>query len=895
MTSPTTRFTLPFRRSLRHRLPLVASVLIAAVLSAFLWVAFREVESALVQAGGARAQGVASQLASLLSESAQQRLRDVQRVARHSTIRGYLREQNDSAANAAREELRSLTAQGQPAIELWNSKGQQLLVVSRTAAGTETSGSPAAPPLPAAAPATPGLTPFHLVDGVIHWDATSEVSSDDGVEPSKSAPLGFVVSRRLLSTTSTSDFISRLVGNGAVVMLGNQGGDVWSDLSKVVPAPPVETGRAGQAEYRSREGHDRIGASAPIHGTPWAVWVEFPRAVVVAPIWRFLSRMSLFGLFFIVTAAFMARALSQRITQPLNDLTEAAEAIAAGKTHQRVAIERPDEIGRLGAAFNEMAEQVRSVQSELEARVEQRTASLAQAEARTKEILRTANDAFVGMDAAGRIVNWNTQAEKIFGWSSEQAIGRALAEVIIPEDRTAERRELERQVRISEGGPLNRRFEVESWRRNGDQFPVEITIWASGTGDDQAFHAFVRDITDRKRAEKAVSDAKTEAERASQAKNEFLSRMSHDLRTPLNAILGFAQLLEMDRLPPEQLESVQLILKGGKHLLELINEVLDISRIEAGQLSLSAEPVDVRDVVHHAVDLIAPLAGSKNIAVEVADLPGDGWTVVADRQRLTQVLLNLLSNAIKYNRVSGRVTIAFEEAPDGRLRIKVHDTGAGIPPEKLARLFRPFERLGAETTAIEGTGLGLALSRGLAAAMGGSLGVASEVDRGSTFWVELQRAAPADPLLADAPSRLDMSDTSRVDGTVLYVEDNLANVRLMERVFERRPNVALVHAATGASAIATAIAIRPQVVFLDLHLPDMDGAEVLRRLQENRELRTVPVVVLSADATPDQARRLKASGAKAYLTKPLDLSVVLQMLDDLLVETRKEHTLTRSA
>ena len=890
-----TRLILPFRRSLRHRLPIVASVLISGVLSAFLWVAYLEVESALVQAGGSRAQGVADQLASLLAESARQRLRDVQRIARQPAIRGYLRDQNERTATDAREELRSITTQGQPAVELWEAKGQRLLAVRRPPARNQTAQAPAAPPSLGKAPSTPGFTPFYLSDGVIHWDAIAEVPDDDRVDAPASTPLGFVVSRRLLSTTSTNDLINRLVGNGAVVMLGNQGGDVWSDLTKAVPAPPVETSRPGQAAYRSPEGHGRIGAAAPIPGTTWAVWVEFPRAVVVAPTWRFLSRMSLFGLLFIVTAAFMARTLSQRITKPLNDLTEAAEAIASGKTSQRVTIDRPDEIGRLGAAFNEMAEQVRSVQTELEARVEQRTASLAQAEARTKEILRTANDAFVGMDAAGRIVNWNTQAEKIFGWPAEQVIGRSLADVIIPADHHAEKADLERQVRIGEDGPLNRRFELNSWRRGGDKFPVEITIWASGTGDDQAFHAFVRDITERKRAEKAVSDAKTEAERASQAKNEFLSRMSHDLRTPLNAILGFAQLLEMDRLPPEQLESVQLILKGGKHLLALINEVLDITRIEAGQLSLSAEPVDVRDVVRHAVDLIAPLASTKNIALDVIDGSSNGWTVVADRQRLTQVLLNLLSNAIKYNRVSGRVTIAFEEVAGGRLRIQVRDTGAGIPPEKLARLFRPFERLGAETTAIEGTGLGLALSRGLAAAMGGSLGVASEVDRGTTFWIELQRAEPADQILADANLPIDISYTARVDGTVLYVEDNLANVRLMERVFERRPNVALVHAATGASAIAMATTKRPEVVFLDLHLPDMDGAEVLRRLHEDRELRSVPVVVLSADATPDQVRRLKASGARAYLTKPLDIAVVLKILDDLLIETRQEQTLTRSA
>jgi signal transduction histidine kinase/ActR/RegA family two-component response regulator len=383
-----------------------------------------------------------------------------------------------------------------------------------------------------------------------------------------------------------------------------------------------------------------------------------------------------------------------------------------------------------------------------------------------------------------------------------------------------------------------------------------------------------------------LAAARLEAERANRAKSAFLSNMSHDLRTPLNAILGFAQLLELDEVSDDHRECVAQILRGGTHLLALINEVLDIARIEAGHLSLSMEPVDAVETAELAVELVRPLAAQRGIEIAI-DGPAAGAVVLADRQRLSQVLINLLSNAVKYNRPQGRITVAFAAAGPERMRLAVTDTGAGISSEKLRLLFQPFARLGAEHTAVEGTGLGLALSRGLAEAMGGTLGVDSVIDRGSTFWIELACAKALQPHAAVENAPAARLDPARAQGVLLYIEDNQSNVRLMQRVLERRPGVRLVHAPHGEAGLALASAERPDLIFLDLHLPDMPGEEVLRRLTADATLRAIPVAVLSADATPAQSRRLKASGAVAYLTKPIEIRDVIAMVDERLAGARE--------
>jgi PAS domain S-box-containing protein len=405
-----------------------------------------------------------------------------------------------------------------------------------------------------------------------------------------------------------------------------------------------------------------------------------------------------------------------------------------------------------------------------------------------------------------------------------------------------------------------------------------------------------RDVTERMQLEQSLRHASLGAERASAAKSEFLSRMSHELRTPLNAILGFAQLLEMDDLPGDQASSVDQIQVAGRHLLSLINEVLDISRIEAGRVSLSTEPVEVSEVLDEVTTLLAPVAETAGIELSV-DVDGSRvLRVRADRQRLLQVLLNLGSNAVKYNTRGGSVAFRTGPGSDGRVRFEVRDTGPGIPHEQQDQLFVPFSRLGAERSAVEGTGVGLALSKQLVEVMGGVIGVDSFPGHGSTFWVELLAAdhSVVGPVRVEkdtsTPPRPAARAARPANGSapaggsgrgvvVLQIEDNPSNSALVEQVLAKRPGVRLVSAGEGRAGLELARQHRPDLVLLDLHLPDLPGDELLHRLKAVPELADTKVVVVSADATPSRIREMLDLGVEGYLTKPVDVEALLRLVD----------------
>jgi signal transduction histidine kinase/ActR/RegA family two-component response regulator len=376
--------------------------------------------------------------------------------------------------------------------------------------------------------------------------------------------------------------------------------------------------------------------------------------------------------------------------------------------------------------------------------------------------------------------------------------------------------------------------------------------------------------------------AKEEADRANKAKSDFLSRMSHELRTPLNGILGFGQLLQMENLKPRQKRDLDQIVKAGNHLLGLINEVLDIASVEAGRVTLSIEPVQVDDVINDAVELVTPIAGERGIDIRVRQ-GGPETFASGDRQRLKQVLLNLISNAVKYNRPRGSVEVTVTEEEGLRpVIVSVSDDGIGIAPERLGRLFVPFDRLGAEQAGVEGTGLGLALSERLVHAMGGVIEVESEVGKGSTFRVRLHSAPRPSAGGTGDPSREGLGVKETPARTVLYVEDNPANLQLVKEILGYRPNLRLESAVKGHLGLELAKQQRYDLVLLDLDLPDISGVEVLRRLRSDPETRDVPVVIVTADATDGQADRLMAEGAAAYVSKPFDVGKLLAVIDGVL-------------
>jgi signal transduction histidine kinase/FixJ family two-component response regulator len=409
---------------------------------------------------------------------------------------------------------------------------------------------------------------------------------------------------------------------------------------------------------------------------------------------------------------------------------------------------------------------------------------------------------------------------------------------------------------------------------------------------EQRTAALQESLREQSALEASQRRAREEAEDATRSKNEFLSRMSHELRTPLNGVLGFAQLLEMDSLPPRQQESVAHILKGGRHLLALINEILDVTRIETGEISLSPEPVLANDVIQESIDLVRPLAAEHGVNFVSGNTPACDVHVFADHQRLKQILLNLLSNAIKYNRTGGTIAVSCGVGHTG-LRINVTDTGPGIRPEHLGLLFTPFERLGAENTGIQGTGIGLALSRRLAEAMGGTLEVETELGRGSTFWVDLPLVeGPVErytrltgPRAASIPSSDQRPDRRKL----LYIEDNLSNLRLVERMIEQHDDIELVAAMQGGLGLELAQQHRPTAILLDLHLPDIGGDQVLHQLRNDPITASIPVVIVSADATQGQVQRLLAAGAHSYITKPIDVPAFRQLITDLFGEDEQDQ------
>ena len=527
----------------------------------------------------------------------------------------------------------------------------------------------------------------------------------------------------------------------------------------------------------------------------------------------------------------------------------------------------------------------------------QRQRALLKTGALQNAILNSASFSIIATDEKGIIQLFNVGAERMLGYQAAEVVNKITpSDIHDPQEVLARAQSLSREL----GTPITPGFEALAFKasrgiedsydltlicKDGNRFPaiVSITALRDDYDDIIGYLLIGTDNSVRKQVEVELKNAMAAAEKANLAKSDFLSSMSHELRTPLNAILGFAQLMESDPAPQTaaQKDSIGQILQAGWYLLDLINEILDLALIESGRLLLSQEPMALDDVLHDCQAMIEPLASKYRITVSFCHFDAPCY-VHADRTRVKQVLINLLSNAIKYNHAGGAVVAACSMQSDQRVRISVKDTGPGLEPDQLARLFEPFNRLGQENGSEEGTGIGLVMTKRLVELMGGVIGVESTVGKGSVFWVELLRAAePALAASSGDASTYHPASTPHDPAlrSVLCVEDNPANLKLIEQLVARRPHTRVLSAADATVGIELARAHLPEVILMDINLPGISGIRALAILRQDPLTRHIPVIAISANAMPRDIRKGLDAGFLRYLTKPIKVNEFMEALD----------------
>jgi PAS domain S-box-containing protein len=722
-------------------------------------------------------------------------------------------------------------------------------------------------------------------------------------------------------------------GLGRVIVHPDQArADRQENLSQVDLIHRALNGYAGPGEIELN-GSPWLASVAPAATTGWYVLVAQPRDALFAPVRQLAGVIGIAILIVLGIVIAIALKLAQRQAGNYRQLVGAAADLVEGKPGEPDVDLGSEEVYALWTQLRRLLDR---------AKEQERTARHAQAE--LQALLDAATEvAIIAVDAHHVVRLFNRGAEKMLGYRAAEVLGEPCPLAVHDPVELARRAEelthqLKRPVRGREAiTAVAERFgyEVRDWtyiRKDGSRISVSLAVtavraslasasapqgpqdrravegavvFAPGSGvvqpaiDSLGFLFVGTDQSERVRSGE-LELARRRAEAASQAKSEFLSRVSHELRTPMNAMLGYAQLLQLEEDHPldgHQRERVARIEAAGWHLVTLINDVLDLSTIESGNARIRMADVDVGLIINESIRLLAPLAEAAKVTLAVAlpqHLPREVWSVQADATRLRQVLVNVVGNAIKYNLENGRVDIrvhlrastvaATQDAAEldpGRLVIEISDTGRGMTAAQLARLFSAFDRLGLETSPIEGTGIGLVISRRLTERMGGDIAIDSRPDVGTRVTLTLRRAQGVAQAAAGEASARDTLPRG-AGGQIVYVEDNPINALLMQEVIEQRPECTLHLAVSVRDGIDLIDRLRPDLVLVDLHLPDGSGLEVAEWMRTMPLLTRVPVVVVSADSTQAQRDAATVAGVRAYLAKPIRLTETLLLIDELL-------------
>jgi PAS domain S-box-containing protein len=746
ISRPETPHPTPARYSLRWRLPLIMAASLGLVIAAFLAVAYQEVKGKLVQAAGTRAQATADQLAGLFAQSTQQRLNELQRIAAHATIRKLLEHPDEETRDAASRHLGEIRSPVPQIVEVWNTGGE--CVLSLPAPATAVTLLPAG-----SAPSGPGVAPLQRRGDQVFGESTAEILPESAVaDPRGSgprAPLGFLVVRRPLNAAPTVDLLNRLVGQGATISLGNKTGDVWTDLAKLITPPAIDMARPGIAESSGANGRS-VGALTDVRGTPWAMWVEFPHTVVLAPARAFFQRMVIIALGFVVLSAIGIRIVSARITTPLHELTLASEAIAAGDYARRVTSSRRDELGRLSLAFNAMAQQVQSAHGGLEEGVRQRTAKLQEASVLLEQRVHDAKaareelDRFFSLsldllciaDSSGRFTRLNPAWQEVLGWTPEELTAVPYADFVHPDDRATTSIET---TNLRAGGQV---FNFENRYRHKDGSYRWLSWKAAAQADGAVVYATARDITEQKRAARTLEQNVVELAAVNRELEAFSYSVSHDLRAPLRHITGFAMMLQQSASATFDAEGrryLKTIMDAATRMGRLIDDLLAFSRV--GRQQLARSPVDLNRVVQEAKHEVSADINGRAVSWRVQELP----TVEGDPSLLHLVFVNLLSNALKYSSTRPRTEIEVGVLAQSGTEavVFVRDNGVGFDMQYADKLFGVFQRLHSGDD-FEGTGIGLANVRRIVQRHGGRSWADGEVDHGATFYVALPNERTSD-------------------------------------------------------------------------------------------------------------------------------------------------------